>query len=305
MRKILIITILFAISISIFAFGNYTQMPWRIPWVIISDSLTVNGPSDFDSLYVAEQAVIEGDATLSSDLKLSSTNDLYFDGGTNTYISESSADVMDFVTGGKVGLGITEDTDIAWDIDGVSFLNFDTTSDDVDMQMDMNLQFPLEMLADDTTYLANTDSDSAVDGTTIGSYISVNDNAVLGVLGDADGSGGADGYRVDITDGVLVHSTETVTCSSDAGTAAVTCDYSFITTENNATADVLTLADGNFTGQEKYIELTTDGGDDLEVTPTNFANGTKITLDTAGESVTLVWNGSNWTIKSHYGGVVA
>ena len=66
----------------------------------------------------------------------------------------------------------------------------------------------------------------------------------------------------------------------------------------------LIIADG-VAGQRRTIYLITDGTDDLEVTPTNFKNGTKVTLDTAGESVTLEFDGTNWFIISHYGGTVS
>lgn len=105
-------------------------------------------------------------------------------------------------------------------------------------------------------------------------------------------------------DGGRVVDTESVTCSADACTYDGKLTSSYYTTENNAAADVVTVADG-VTGQRRTFVLKTDGGDDLEVTPTNFANGTKITLDTAGESVTLEFDGTNWFMISTYGGVVS
>ncbi|MHA1305413.1 MAG: hypothetical protein ACTSPI_17065, partial [Candidatus Heimdallarchaeaceae archaeon] len=80
--------------------------------------------------------------------------------------------------------------------------------------------------------------------------------------------------------GIITKSTESVTVSSDAGVASVTTYATYITSENAGGADVVSLADG-VAGQEKLIVLRTDGGDDIEITPTNFVNGTKITLDTA------------------------
>lgn len=101
---------------------------------------------------------------------------------------------------------------------------------------------------------------------------------------------------------------ETVTAGDGTNTVAYDASYTshYITTDDDTDgADVLTVSDGTITGQRITIQLKTDGGDDLEVTPTNFVNGTKITLDTAGESCTLEWDGANWFIVSHYGGTVS
>ncbi len=99
---------------------------------------------------------------------------------------------------------------------------------------------------------------------------------------------------------------ETVTAGDGTNTVAYDASYTshYITTDDDADgADVLTVTDGTITGQRITIQLKTDGGDDLEVTPTNFANGTKITLDEAGDSCTLEWDGTNWFIPN-YGGTV-
>ena len=46
-------------------------------------------------------------------------------------------------------------------------------------------------------------------------------------------------------------------------------------------------------GARLYIELET-AGNNLTVTPTNFANGTSVILDTVGDFITLQWDGRNW-----------
>lgn len=55
-----------------------------------------------------------------------------------------------------------------------------------------------------------------------------------------------------------------------------------------------TLADGTQAGQLKHIVLKTDGGDYV-LTPANYANGTTLTFDDAGDSATLLWDGAAWT----------
>ena len=52
-----------------------------------------------------------GDVTMASDLKISATNQLYFDGGTHTYISETSSDELAFVVGNQRLLTMDEDND--------------------------------------------------------------------------------------------------------------------------------------------------------------------------------------------------
>lgn len=108
--------------------------------------------------------------------------------------------------------------------------------------------------------------------------------------------------------GGLTLGTESVTCGDGTNTCSYSAAYtaSYYTTDDDADgADVVTVSDGVGTEQIRRFVLKTDGGDDLAITPTNFANGTTVTLDTAGESVTLGFDGANWYIISHYGGVVS
>ena len=64
-----------------------------------------------------------------------------------------------------------------------------------------------------------------------------------------------------------------------------------------------TLPDGT-NGQLKIITLITDGGDSV-VTPTNFANGSTITLNDASDSVTLVFTNTKWLILANSGCTIA
>jgi len=63
----------------------------------------------------------------------------------------------------------------------------------------------------------------------------------------------------------------------------------------NATANItIALADGSYLGEEKIIKLATDGGNDVVITPTNFYDGTTITLDDTKDYTHLIWDGTNW-----------
>ena len=89
-----------------------------------------------------------------------------------------------------------------------------------------------------------------------------------------------------------------------SGAGAV--DLTNLVTELTTTgANALTLADGTTSGQMKIVNMIVDGGDGT-LTPTSFANGTTITFDAVGESVTLVWNSAiGWVATSVNGATVA
>jgi hypothetical protein len=66
----------------------------------------------------------------------------------------------------------------------------------------------------------------------------------------------------------------------------------------------LTLANGTHSGQTKTVVMTVDGGDCV-LTPANFLNGTTVTLDDIGDSVSLVWTGSAWASVGTATGTIA
>ena len=104
----------------------------------------------------------------------------------------------------------------------------------------------------------------------------------------------------------VVHSSETVTCSGDAGTAAVTKTVSYIVTDGggDTNEDTVSLADG-VSGQMKIFvyKTETDAGDSANVTPSNGAF-TKIVFDAPGEGCTMIFDGTNWSIVSNNGGTI-
>jgi hypothetical protein len=100
---------------------------------------------------------------------------------------------------------------------------------------------------------------------------------------------------------------ETITCSSDAGTASPNIRMHLIVSDGGAdnNEDTVSLADGE-TGDEVIFtfKTDTDGGDSVNVTPAHFANGSKIVFDTPGESCHMGFDGTNWFLISHYGGTI-
>lgn len=85
-----------------------------------------------------------------------------------------------------------------------------------------------------------------------------------------------------------------------ANEAIDTTSYTTIVT-TDADGTTHTLADATATGTLKVIAIGTDGGGNATTTPTNFANGTSIMCDDAGDLIELYWTGSTWFRKNNEG----
>lgn len=105
--------------------------------------------------------------------------------------------------------------------------------------------------------------------------------------------------NVQIPNGYLQFS-ETPQTLTGPGAVDVTSAITWIVTTGT---DALTLADG-VEGQTKYIVMKTDGGDGT-LTPSNFAQGTTITFNDAGDSAHLLFTNAAWHIVGSYGVSVA
>jgi len=101
--------------------------------------------------------------------------------------------------------------------------------------------------------------------------------------------------------GVLISpdSSETITATSGAISILTGISY-FDTTAGVSTA---TLADG-VDGQKKTLAMLVDGGNQV-VTPANLLVGTTLTFADAGDSITLLFDGTNWGVISNNGVVAA
>lgn len=78
-------------------------------------------------------------------------------------------------------------------------------------------------------------------------------------------------------------------------------------TEITTTASAHTggLADGTV-GQIKIVVMIADGGGTSTITPTTFLNGTNIVLQDAGDSITLLYTGTNgWVVLANNGCTVS
>lgn len=73
----------------------------------------------------------------------------------------------------------------------------------------------------------------------------------------------------------------------------------------DAGGDIFTLADGTVVGQLKEFTLDATAGGVATITPTTFADGTSVTLTTAGDQCILMWVGaSGWRLVQGRGAAI-
>ena len=87
-------------------------------------------------------------------------------------------------------------------------------------------------------------------------------------------------------------------------TGAVNLTTSVTHLDTTAGASAATLADGS-NGQLKIVTMITDGGTDVTLTPTNFANGSTMTFADVNDTVALIFTNAKWAILSNNGAVIA
>ena len=91
----------------------------------------------------------------------------------------------------------------------------------------------------------------------------------------------------------FAQSAEAVTFSSNAATATVGKFAHYVTSSSSGT-DILTLGNGS-TGQVKYFALVSDGGANARITPSGtFTGGSYVQLDSAGDTVQMLYTGSTY-----------
>ena len=93
---------------------------------------------------------------------------------------------------------------------------------------------------------------------------------------------------------------QAITAAGSTQAINTTSSICEITSNSTTTGgNSLTLANG-VQGQIKIITMVADSGD-VEVRPANFANGTVITFDNVGDTVTLIYLTSKWVAMSGVG----
>ena len=102
----------------------------------------------------------------------------------------------------------------------------------------------------------------------------------------------------------LKQTAQTITASGSTQAADLTSAVTLIDA-TSATAPT-TLAAASTDGQIKTILNSSTGGTNaVTITPSNFKQGTTVTLNAPGESVTLIYKSSFWYVLSGEGHVVA
>ena len=106
--------------------------------------------------------------------------------------------------------------------------------------------------------------------------------------------------RDHIKKGKILSKGSNLTIASDAIT--VTDSYHLVAVESGSSDDLKTINGGKQAGQLLVLQAAAD---DKTVVVKNYASGTDnirigadVTLDDAKDSVTLMWNGSDWNMIS-------
>ena len=74
----------------------------------VNGDLEVTGTLKSNQINAQNAIISDGDITLDADVKIGATKKLYIDGGTDTYLTEISADSLQIVVGGDIMLQATE-----------------------------------------------------------------------------------------------------------------------------------------------------------------------------------------------------
>jgi len=148
--------------------------------------------------------------------------------------------------------------------------------------------------------------------------VTANDAVRVGesVLTDfqADGAGSDllwDASANSLTNGSGIHglfapiaAIESISAQADNVSVSLTTTLSSVTS-GASTTDTLYVPDATAVGHVKAIYLEADGGDDVTITPSSYADGTTFTLAAVGEFVVFGWNGSSWATLLQNGGTIA
>ena len=96
------------------------------------------------------------------------------------------------------------------------------------------------------------------------------------------------------------------TLTGDGSTTLVANVTSAITVINATSATgTVTLADGSDGQIKTFINTSTSGTNNVVITPANLRGYTTVTLNAEGETVTLLFKGSQWNIIAGHGYVAA
>ena len=133
-------------------------------------------------------------------------------------------------------------------------------------------------------------------GTTISaadsSTININEGLVVDGTTNVTGTLTANG---------LINGVQTLTGSGSTEVISLTETVTLLITTGGSQA--FSLADGT-EGQIKIITMKTDGGTGI-VTPANFINGSNITFDDVGDTMTLLYQSTGWVVLAQQNTAIA
>ena len=267
------------------------------------DSLQVDGNAVFDStvtfskhtagrvFYSGVGGLLSSDGNFlydGTDVSLAALSKYYLDGGSDTYIVESSADVTTLMIGG-IPVTFSEDTDMTFALGGDNFLKWNAATNTFDLLGELNIG-TFDGTADTYQTWIDMEVSSALSaGDDVGFAVKIDANSVFSVMADADGSGGITGQRT-VTNGGQVNKVTTVSTSTYTVLAS---DY-FISVSRTATgACAITL------NTALQIEGTT-----FVIKDSGFLAGTNnITIDCQDAADTIDGDAAGYTISTNKKGI--
>ena len=102
----------------------------------------------------------------------------------------------------------------------------------------------------------------------------------------------------------LKQASQSITADGSSTTAV---NVTAAITEINATSAThsCAMADGSDGQVKTIINVSTSGTNNVTITPANFAQGTTVTLNAPGESVTFIYKSSKYYVLANNGGAIA
>ena len=89
-------------------------------------------------------------------------------------------------------------------------------------------------------------------------------------------------------------------------TSAINLTTAITEVDATSAAAPCTLAASSTDGQIKTVlNVSTSGTNNVTITPANFAQGTTVTLNAPGESVTFIYKSSKYYVLANNGGAIA
>jgi hypothetical protein len=263
----------------------------------VGGDLSLNG--DFITFDNTNININSGDFTLDAATKsVVMAGDLRVDGTTFASVNLEMSGDMTIDGSSALNGGITVDTNkfTVEPIYGTTFINtdqiiLDGNAGSISCTSDLNVGNNLNLNGD---LLVGTDMviiDSIIGGIECASLSSSNS---INALGDLTVTGSTI-HNGQVGSGSMVHT------SLHSGSYEVALNKRYHGFTTNGTGDIFaSLADG-IPGQVISIHLLTRVSNNVVITPANFYGGTTITLNSTGDLVSLLFNGTDWVATGAVG----